>query len=375
MFLVHGALLGAWATQIPLVKERLGVNTQTLGVALLCSALGGIAAMPLASRLVRLAGERAVLSATAVAACLMLPLAAICPDIWTLGGALLLFGAGMGLLDLVMNAQAAHLERETARPIMSGLHGMWSLGALCGAGLGSLLLALLPAPWQAGVLSAAGAVVVLAASGATPPMRRPDQPVTHARIAGLARRPAMMLIGAMMAVAFAVEGVLLDWSAIFLRETRHLPASEAGLGYAGFAACMLFGRLGGDRVRGRLGDRRVLWSAMLGCASLAGAVLIPKAWVAIAGFAITGFALCNVAPILFNAAGTLGETAAPGGGVQAMAFAVGFGYAGVMAAPPVFGTIARQSSLSVALCLAAACCLLLGLSARGIAPRRSAQRG
>ncbi len=375
MFLVHGGLLGTWATQIPLVKQRLGVGTAVLGLALLCSALGGLGVMPLASWLMRWVGERPVLSATALLACLALPLATICPTIWTLGAALLLFGAGFGLVDLVMNAQAVQVERETARPIMSGLHGMWSLGALCGSGLGSLLLALLPAIWQVSLLSFAGGMVVLGASGAMLPMRPLGETAAPQRIPGLARRPALVLIGAMMAVAFAVEGALLDWSAIFLRETRHLPDSEAGLGYAGFAACMLLGRLAGDRIRAQWGDRRVLQGTLPGGVVLACAVLAPSPWIAIGGFAATGFALCNVVPILFNAAGTLGETAGPGGSVQAVASSVGFGYAGVMAAPPMFGLIARQSSLSAALCLAAACCLLLGLSAGPITRGRQSRPG
>ena len=93
---------------------------------------------------------------------------------------------------------------------------------------------------------------------------------------------------------------------------------------------------------------------------LAGGVLLPNPWVAIAGFALTGAMLCNVAPILFNRAGQLGEAAGPGGTTQAVASAVSLGYVGIMAAPPLFGFVARESSLSAALCLAAGFCLVLG---------------
>ena len=367
--------MGVWATQIPLVKQRLGVGTAVLGLALLCSALGGVAAMPVSTVLMRRLGERRLLSATALLACLALPLAALSPSIWLLGAMLLLFGAGFGLVDLVMNAQAVQVEREAGHPIMSSLHGMWSLGALCGSGLGSLLLALLAPILQVSLLSLIAAVAMLGVCGRMLPMRPTGEERPHARIVGLSRRPALLLVGVMMAVAFAVEGALLDWSAIFLRETRHLPDSEAGLGYAGFAACMLIGRLTGDRVRARWGDRRVLQGTILGGVFLACAVLTPSPWIAIAGFAATGLALCNVAPILFNEAGWLGDAAGPGGSVQAVASAVSFGYGGVMAAPPLFGLVARQSSLSVALCVAAACCLLIGLSARPITSGRESRPG
>ena len=96
---------------------------------------------------------------------------------------------------------------------------------------------------------------------------------------------------------------------------------------------------------------------------LAAAALASSPWLAIAGFTLTGAMLCNAAPILFNVAGRLGDAAGKGGATQAVAVAVGFGYGGVMAAPPLFGLVARQSSLAVALCLAASFCSLLGIGA------------
>ncbi len=245
---------------------------------------------------------------------------------------------------------------------------MWSLGGLVGAAFGSLLLALVSPAWQASLLAASGAVLVLCVSGSMLSAEASAQERRAPRIRGLMWRRPMVLTGAMMALAFAVEGALLDWSAIFLRETCHLPRSEAGLGYAAFAGAMLLGRLTGDRARARWGDRRVLQGPVAAALFLAAAVLVPNPWIAIAGFALTGMMICNVAPILFNAAGRLGEAAGPGGATQAMAAVVSLGYAGVMVAPPLFGFIARQSTLAMALCVAAALCLLLGLGARALPP-------
>ena len=363
MFLVHGGMLGAWATEIPLVKERLGLGNATLGLALVCSALGGVASMQGAGPLMRRFGGVGLLRATILLGCLMLPVAVVSLDVAMLGAALLLLGVGLGLVDLVMNAQAVQVEIGAGRPILSGLHGMWSLGALAGAALGSLLLALVPPVWQALLLAGAGSLAVLAVSGSMLPMGGAASARRAPRIRGLMWRAPLLLTGAMMALAFAVEGALLDWSAIFLRETHHLPSSQAGLGYIAFAGAMLAGRLTGDRARARWGDRRVLQAPVLGAACLAAAVLCPSPWLAVVGFGLTGAMLCNAAPILFNVAGRLGEAAGPGGATQAVASVVSLGYGGVMAAPPLFGFVARQSSLSVALCLAAALCLLLGLAA------------
>ena len=366
VFLVHGGMLGTWATEIPLVKERLGLDPATLGLALVCSALGGVAAMQFASELLRRFGALALLRASAVLGCLALPLAVVSNGASMLGAVLLLFGAGLGLVDLLMNAQAVEVERRAGRPIMSGLHGMWSLGALAGALLGSILLAALQPFWQALLLGACGGALLLRASasmlevGGDPPEQRAP------RLKGLLLRPGLLLTGAMMALAFAIEGALLDWGAIFLREVRHLPKAEAGLGFAAFAGSALLGRLGGDRARASWGDRRVLLGAVPAGFFLAVAALAPSAWLAVAGFGLTGIFLCNLVPILFNAAGTLGEAAGPGGATQAVAGVVSFGYGGIMAAPPLFGFIARQTSLPVALCVAAFCCLALGLASRAL---------
>ncbi len=367
-------MLGAWATEIPLVKERLGLDTATLGLALICSAIGGVASMQFAGALMRRLGDVALLRTTILLGCVMLPVAVASVDGWMLAIALLLFGAGFGLVDLVMNAQAVQVEDRAGRPIMSGLHGMWSLGGLCGAALGSALLALVPPVWQAGLLAGTGWLAVWCVAGSMLPMGGGAR-VRHApRIRGLMWRAPLLLTGASMALAFAVEGALLDWSAIFLREAHHLPRSQAGLGYAAFAGSMLAGRLTGDRARARWGDRRVLQGPILGAVFLAAAALCPDAWMAIAGFALTGIMICNVAPILFNAAGRLGEAAGPGGATQAMASVVSLGYVGIMAAPPLFGFVARQSSLSTALCVAAALCFLLGLGAAAVAASTTAPR-
>lgn len=371
IFLVHGVMFGAWATQIPLIKQRLGLGNATLGLALICSALGGVAAMQVASVLTRRFGALPLLRVSTLLGCLMFPAAVLSVNGWMLGGVLLLLGGGLGLVDLLMNAQSVQVEARAGRPIMSGLHGMWSLGAFSGAGLGSLLLAVMTPLSQAVLLAATVIAAVLFVSGALLPMGGAAQGGRAPRIKRLMWRGPLLLTGAMMALAFSVEGALLDWSAIFLRERHHLPGSEAGLGYAGFAGTMLLGRLTGDRMRARWGDRRVLQWTIPGAFFLAVAVLAPSPWIAIAGFALVGATLCNVAPILFNAAGWLGEAAGPGGATQAVAGVVSLGYAGVMAAPPLFGLVARQSSLAIALCMAAFFCLLLGLGAQALPKRRS----
>src|SRR6185369_14230350 len=59
---------------------------------------------------------------------------------------MLAFGIGTSLLDVSINAAASELERLDGRSLMSGFHGMFSLGGMAGAALGSALLARQVAP-------------------------------------------------------------------------------------------------------------------------------------------------------------------------------------------------------------------------------------
>ncbi len=361
-FAAHGTLFGTWATLIPLVKERLRLGTGVLGLVLICAAVGGVVAIQVAPRLMRVVGACGLQRAGMLLGCLMLPMAVIAPGAWQLAAVLLLMGAGIGTVDLVMNAQAVQVEARMGHPVMSGLHGLWSLGALTGAGAGGLLLTLLSPLRQAALLAGTAFVAVLLVSRAMLPMqegREHDAPGASR----LLRRPALILTGAMMGLAFGIEGALLDWSAIFLREYHHVPEAAAGLGYAAFAGATLCGRLCGDRVRARLGDRTVLAGVALGGGCLALAVLAPVAWLTVLGFALTGLALCNAAPILFNVAGRIGAGGGSAGSTRAVGGVTTLAYASVMAAPPLIGLVAQRTSLAAALGLVAGMAVLLGAAA------------
>src|SRR5918997_3586666 len=101
---------------------------------------GSITAMPIAGAAIHYWGSRPVVLLGAVSACAVLPLLAIAPAPLLLAGALFLFGAALGALDVSMNAQAIAVQDATGRPIMSGFHALFSVGGLLGAAGVSLLL-------------------------------------------------------------------------------------------------------------------------------------------------------------------------------------------------------------------------------------------
>lgn len=364
IFFANGAAFGVWATQIPLVGDRLGLDAAMLGILLLVLGAGAVSAMAASGWLIRRFGSAAPTRVGAALFIALLPAAAAAPSLAVLAPVLFVFGAAGGSMDVAMNAHAAEVERRAGRAYMSSFHGMWSLGGLAGAGLGSLLLAAVSGPVQALVAAAlAGTVAAFAQRGlldhAAPAEGQP----------GASLRPdaLALAIGAMAALTFAAEGAVLDWSSLYLRTDLGAPAERAGLGYAAFSAAMAAGRFAGDRLRRRYGAAALV----RGGAALAalGLLLGPatgSAPGAVAGFALAGLGLSNVVPVLISAAG-----ARPHGEV-AIATVATLGYGGLLAAPPLLGFVAQATSLSAMVAVVAGMCAAVlasgGILAGGIVP-------
>jgi MFS family permease len=354
-FFISGFAMAAWAPMVPFTKARLSLNEATLGVLLLCMGAGSIVSMPLAGAFSARWGCRRVLVASALLVCLALPLLALAPSALWLGAALFLFGAGIGGLGCAGNIQAILVERASGRPMMSGFHGLFSLGGVAGAGGMIVLLGVLGASlWQASGTVAAVVLALLAAAGPHFLARGtgPGGPA-FARPTGV-----VLFIGTLCFILFLAEGAMLDWSAVFLTQVQGMPAGRAGLGYAAFAMAMTVGRLTGDRWVRRIGPQRaVLVGALLAAAGLALATLAPAWPLALAGFALVGVGCSNIVPVLFSLAGrqhAMPESLA----VPAIAT---LGYAGVLMGPALIGFVAHGTSLVAAMLVLAT--LLAGVAA------------
>ncbi|WP_230411500.1 MFS transporter [Collimonas humicola] len=357
-FLCAGLAMSAWAPLVPYVKARLGVGEAELGLLLLCLGVGSLLSMPVTGMLAaRLGCRRVILSAGALA-CLILPGLALAASPLQLGIGLFFFGAAIGTLDVAMNVQALMVEKASGGALMSGFHGLFSVGGFVGAGGMALLLWLGLNPLAASAVAALAVAAALAA--AAPHLLREPEAAGRGALFVLPHG-AVIFIGALCFIVFLVEGAVLDWSALFLTATRGLAASQGGLGYAAFAIAMTCGRLTGDRIVRRFGGKRVL---LLGGLCAAGgffvAVAAPNAAVALAGFVLIGLGASNIVPILFSAAGNQGAMPAS----LAIAAITTIGYAGILAGPALIGFVAHASSLNSAFAGLGCALLLVAASAR-----------
>lgn len=355
-FLVAGFAMACWAPLIPLAKQRLCVDERGLGLLLLCMGVGSVGALLAAGALSARHGSRPVILISGLVLAVTLPMLATAGSPGTLGLALLAFGAGLGSLDVAMNVHAVEVERAEQRPLMSGFHALFSVGGIAGAGLMTFLLSM-----QVGALvnTLACSVLIATAMAAAGPRLLCTKPSVPGRLF-VRPRGIVLVLGVLAAVAFLVEGAILDWGAVFITGANLVGADGGGVGYVLFSIAMTAGRLGGDAVTARIGDRATLLNGSL--VAIAGLVMLlvaPVTGLALAGFVLIGLGVSNLAPILFRRAG--GQPAMPP--ALAIAAITTAGYAGILMGPAAIGFVADAASLSTALWMLAGLLCLVPLAA------------
>jgi MFS family permease len=359
MFVVHGLLFASWTAHIPHIKSALGLSDGTLGFALLGAPVGSVCAMAAAAYLLPRWGSRRVVQIALVGYCAAGPLVGLCGNLLALIGALVLWGAFQGSLDVAMNTQAIAVERASRRTLMSGLHGGWSIGSFAGAGIGALAvgagITLTPQLLVLGTLA-------LAAAGLLSIRMLPDaadasdekghagerQEVVQRPTAASRWSGGMVLLGAIAFASMLCEGATADWASVYLSGPLHARGAMPGLGYAAFNLAMLTVRLSGNRLLTRFRPDRLLPAlAMVATVGFAVALLIAQPAAALVGFACLGIGLASVVPAVFSAAGRI-PGLHPG---TAVATASACGWAGFVCGPPLIGHLASVASLPTALAL------------------------
>jgi MFS family permease len=362
-FLANGLGFANWAARIPAVKDHVGLSTGALGVALLGIAAGAVVAMPLAGALLVRFGSRTLTRLVLALFCLALPLPALAGSLPALAAALVLVGVAAGSLDVSTNAQAVEVEQRYGRPLLAGMHGLWSLGTLAGALIGGLAAGAGIAP--PAHLLAVASVLLVAGLYATRHLLPGDGDRDQASPSFVRPTRALALLGAIAFCGLLSEGAAYDWSAVYLRDSLGSSEGLAVSAYAAFTLTMTAGRLVGDRLRARFGSRALLGSAALVAAAGLGAGLaLGRTVAAVAGFALLGAGLSCIVPIVFGAAGS--ASGLPSG--PAIAAVSTVGYLGFIAGPPIIGGLGEITGLPAALTLVVALTALVAVMARGLPP-------
>ncbi|EIW20001.1 MULTISPECIES: MFS transporter [Pelosinus] len=360
-FFIAGFGIAAWAPLIPYAKDRLGLDEGVLGLLLLCLGAGSIITMPIAGALAARFGCRLMIGAATLLICASLPFLAIAASVPALVIVLLIFGAAIGAVDVVVNIQAVIVEKASGKAMMSGFHGLWSVGGFVGAGGVSGLL------WMGVSPLVAVVCVVVVIIGLLLTFGKYLLPYgTEDKDGPLFVLPKgiVLFIGFLCFIVFLAEGSMLDWSAIFLTSLRGVDFSQAGLGYSLFSVTMMIGRLSGDRIVQKFGGKKILiFGGICAASGIAIAVFIPT-WIAsLIGFGLVGLGSSNIVPVLYSVLGR--QKAMPAN--LAVSAVTTLGYSGILVGPALIGAIAHTTSLSFAFLVVAAMLLVVAASSRVVA--------
>ena len=350
VFFVHGMLFASWVAHIPQVRAHLDIGLGRLGVALLGAPIGSILAMSAAGYLVPRLGSRRVLRAGMVGYCLAGPLLGVAGSLLAFFLVFMLWGVFQGTLEVAMNTQAVAVETALGRPVMAVFHGSWSLGALTGAGIGTVAVASGLSLTMQLVLLGGTSLAALTAltTGLLPDDRnsRDNAPVAERRRDHSWLTATLVVLCVVALADMLCEGAAADWSAVYLRSSLHASGVILGLAYTLYSLVMVTTRFAGSRLLARWPRHRALPALMaLATVGFAVGLAVPDTPITLIAFCCLGAGCALVIPTTYS---TVGETASAHPG-RAIALVSGIGWVGFVAGPPLIGQIASTTSLRLAL--------------------------
>jgi fucose permease len=130
----------------------------------------------------------------------------------------------------------------------------------------------------------------------------------------------------------------MDWSGIFLTETKNLELSLAGIGYAIFSVAMLIIRFIGDRAVQYIGEEQIcVFGALISGLGFLLVVLIDNFYLMPIGFICIGLGSANIVPVLYSLLKNQNDMP-----INAAVTAITcMGYTGVILGPALLGFIAH----------------------------------
>ena len=360
LFFCSGFVFASWGVHIPTIKDKFQLGEGALSLTMLSMAFGAVIAMNHIGRLSSSLGSARTGAWSGVLLAIGVALILVTPTLPALIILLLLFGAVMAALDVAMNAQAAIVETAYARPVMSSMHGLFSIGGFAGAGLGALWLAAGGTPLTH--LFAVGAITAACSIAARPALRADPQHEAHE--SGHAQRHAnrqLRQLGLLAFLGLVAEGAMYDWSTVYMRDYTLASIAWINAGYATFSIGMSAGRFTGDAIRERLGNVRTLhFSAGLCVLGIALSLLWAAPVPAAIGFGLIGLGASNMMPVLFAAAANVQGMSAS----EAIAGMARIAYLGLLCGPVLIGALAQFFGLPLALIVIGLSAALVGLRAR-----------
>lgn len=333
-FFIPGFIISTWAPMIPIIKHRLSLEADVLGLLLLCIGLSAFFTMPVAGILGKKFGCKKVMLTASVIMSLVMVTLSVLPNTLSYAIALVIFGSSMGVMDVNMNVNAVIVEKIADKRLLSGMHAFWSIGCFASAGLFSLLATMGLAVTTIAILHCAIIFTILFVF--SPYFLSYKSPGGEKAVA--LPKGIVIFFGILACICFLAEGAVMDWSGVFITEVKNVDLALAGAGYAIFSVAMLIMRLLGDKTVQKIGERKaVIGGSLLAAASFALLVWADNLYLSAIAFVGIGLCSANIVPVLYSLLKFQKDMP-----ISAAVTAItSLGYTGVILGPAALGFIAH----------------------------------
>ncbi len=345
-FMSLSLLMSTWSTRLPELKSGLGMSDSQIGLALLISSFGSLIISPFSSYIMDRfpTGLSAGISVLIQSITFILPFFA--DSILLFYVAMFIVGLALGFINITLNASAAIVEKSYKRSIMSSCHAMFSMGAIIGAvGAGFIKSAGISPETHITYL-----VLFLLVSNVILMRTWKSIPDTDlkAPILAFPTRPILKFFLITLCLVLA-ELTIMDWSAVYLSDTLQSPAALTGLGFAGFSLTMAIGRLSGDTIVPKIGEKRIIFlGSVIACLGLGIAAFTMNTYIAILGFVICGLGMSITVPLIYSMSARL-KGVNPGVGIASIATAC---VLGGFIGRPLAGFVSDAAGMSMSMWIA-----------------------
>jgi MFS family permease len=381
LFFTNGAIFASLLPRYPDIKADLGLTNAAFGLAVAAFPLGALLAGLSAGMLVRRFRSSRVAIVATVLASLGILLAGSAPAWLALAGGLFVAGAMDSITDVAQNSHGLRVQRLYGRSILNSFHAVWSVGAVAGGLLGAAAAELaLAVPAHLAVTATVFSITAILSyqlllSGPEPletPGDGDSKGGTMDRSRGMPGQ-SIAKYGVLLAlVIIASAGALVEdsgssWSAIYLSGSLNASAFMAGAGFVALQGMQFVGRILGDRLVDRFGQRAVARSGgLIVLVGMGVALSFPTVIGSVAGFGLAGLGVATLIPAAMHAADEL-PGFRPGAGLTIVSWLLRLGF---LLSPPIVGAIADASSLRLGLLVVPLAGLLVIIFARVLQPRQ-----
>jgi MFS family permease len=348
-----GFCFASWASRIPDIQQKLGLNETQLGMVLFALPVGLFISLPVSGWLVSRKGSKRVVAIAALSYPCILVTLGFAEKTYQLVAALFVFGFFGNMANISVNTQAVGVETLYKRNIMASFHGIWSLAGFSGAAVGTLMNGLGMNPGYHFLIVLTFSVSVFLTASRF--LLSEDNQVNENPPFFSLPHKSLILLGLIAFCSMLCEGAMFDWSGIYFKKVVLAKPSMVSAGYTAFMSTMALSRFVADYFTSRYGFKRIVQaSGLIIMVGLLIAVLMPNLYAATAGFLLVGIGVSSIVPLVYSAAGK-SKILSPG---IALASVSTISFFGFLIGPPLIGLLAGISGLRLSFAVIA----LMGLS-------------